>query len=54
MPAVNNIGDTAFGYCTSLSTIEFGEDIRSIGVSAFASTKISRFDVNNTNLSAIG
>ena len=54
LPAVNSIGDNAFGYCTSLSAIEFGEDVRSIGVNAFTSTRISRLDINNTNLSAIG
>lgn len=53
MPAVNSIGNNAFGCCTSLSKIEFGEDVRSIGLCAFASTRISRLDVNSTNLSAI-
>lgn len=53
IPAVNIIGKNAFSYCTSLSTIEFGEDVRSIDISAFASTGISRLDVNSTNLSAI-
>ena len=54
LTCVNSIGDNAFSYCTSLSTIEFGEDVRSIGISAFASTGISRLDVNSTNLSIIG
>ena len=54
IPAVNIIGENAFSYCTSLSAIKFGEDVRSIGISAFASTRISRLDVNSANLSAIG
>lgn len=53
IPAVNSISENAFIYCTALSTIDFGEDVRSIGISAFASTKISRLDVNSTNLSVI-
>ena len=49
--ALETIGDYAFRLCENVTSVDFGESVKSVGKSAFADTPMSQieFDINNGN-----
>ena len=49
--ALETIGDYAFRLCENVTSVDFGESVKSVGKSAFANTPMSQieFDINNGN-----
>lgn len=49
--ALETIGDCAFRLCKNVTSVDFGESVKSVGKSAFADTPMSQieFDINNGN-----
>ncbi len=49
--ALETIGDYAFRLCKNVTSVDFGESVKSVGKSAFADTPMSQieFDINNGN-----